>query len=112
MQTYTNNASIQDVLQTTSGTVHNGVSTVFDSFAFPLAVNVTSLDGGNITEVVIDHSYNRDLLPLPIMVRSNIQERQLAIGIFVLSPRGMGLATTHSITSTKPGIQWSMQPLT
>ena len=29
-------------------------------------------------QALFDHSYNRDLLPLPIMVRSNIQERQLA----------------------------------
>ena len=33
-------------------------------------------------QAVIDHSYNRDLLPLPIVVRSNIQERQLASKVF------------------------------
>ena len=35
-------------------------------------------------EAVIDHSYNRNLLPLPIVVRSNIQERQLASKFFLL----------------------------
>jgi hypothetical protein len=77
---------------------HNGATVVFDNFDFPLAINATSLDGGNTSrfkltisvmqfinylifasvQAVIDHSYNRDLLPLPIVVRSNIQERQLA----------------------------------
>ena len=33
-------------------------------------------------QAVIDHSYHRDLLPLPIVVRSNIQERQLASKVF------------------------------
>ena len=34
-------------------------------------------------EAVIDHSYNRDLLPLPIVIRSNIQMHQKAGKIFL-----------------------------
>ena len=105
---------------------HNGATVVFDNFAFPLTIDLTSSDGGNISrfklkkmqfinyliffllaQAVIDHSYSRDLLPLPIVVRSNIQEHQLAskflllfsywvslkrfsfvAGIIVLSPNG------------------------
>src|SRR5882757_10993176 len=82
--------------------IHNGAPVVSDNFAFPLAINTTSSDGGDTckfkltikfqfnqfililcsVEAVIDHSYNRDLLPLPIVVRSNIQERQIASKIF------------------------------
>ena len=84
---------------------HNGAIVVSDNFAFPLAINTTSSDSGNTSKsnthhlktcdsfiffkfkfasvkAVIDHSYNRDLLPLPIVVRSNIQEHQLASKIF------------------------------
>jgi len=91
VQNYLSNTTIQNVHQTASGTMsstHNGANVVFDNFAFPLGIDLTSSNDGNIFQAVIDHSYNRDLLPLPIVVRSNIQEHQLASGIIVLSPNG------------------------
>ena len=85
---------------------HNGVPVVIDNFSFPLAINLTILDPDGsscrfqfaihssftnlcLVKALIDHSYNRDLLPLPIVVRSNIQEHQIAGKLFVISTSGM-----------------------
>ncbi|KAF8798027.1 hypothetical protein BYT27DRAFT_7343797 [Phlegmacium glaucopus] len=92
MQSFLNNASITNMLQTTSGTMlstHNGAPVVSDDFSFPLAIDLSLLDpNGSSFKALFDHSYNRDLLPLPVMVRSNIQERQVASGFFLVSPNG------------------------
>jgi hypothetical protein len=59
------------------------------SVGFKLTINeIHQLFNNNFfasAQVVVDHSYNRDLLPLPIVIRSNIQERQLASKVFLLS---------------------------
>lgn len=90
----------QNVFQTATGgssSTHNGVISVVDTFAYPLNINLTLLtpSGNNCMSTPVltsagslltvssvtasfDHSYNRDLLPSPLIVRSNIQERQLA----------------------------------
>ena len=81
---------------------HNGVPVVIDNFSFPLTIDVTSLDPNGssckfqfsiafihylicvLVKALFDHSYNRDLLPLPIVVRSNIQEHQIASKLLVI----------------------------
>lgn len=81
---------------------HNGATVVFDNFAFPLAIDATFLVEISVcltsllsihhlfiyffasAQGVFDQSYNRDLLPLPIVVRSNIQDRQLASEFLLL----------------------------
>jgi len=88
------------VVQTSSGSVlstHNKVPVVIDKFSYPLAINYSNLDstGRSCTYEVstlclqsahllplghttFDLSYNRELLPLPIVVKSTIEERQTA----------------------------------
>ena len=76
---------------------------VVDHFSYPLGINFTELDPSGkscqstlyiLPEVpsqttfptvksTFDHSYNRDLLPLPIVVGSKISERQTASALFV-----------------------------
>jgi len=83
---------------------HNGIPVVVDHFSYPLGINFTELDpSGNscgfifdilpegrsqitfpIVKSTFDHSYNRDLLPLPAVVGSRILERQTASALFVL----------------------------
>lgn len=82
---------------------HNGVPVVVDRFSYPLGINFTELDpSGNscgltlyiLPEVpsqnifhtvksTFDHSYDRNLLPLPTVVESKISERQTASALFV-----------------------------
>ncbi|KAG6897579.1 hypothetical protein C0992_000167 [Termitomyces sp. T32_za158] len=94
VQSYLDNATIQNVIQTASGmssSSHNDVPTVVDTFSYPLDINVTFLDpSGNRSPVVasFDHSYDRDLLPFPAVLRSNITERQVALAFFNISPTG------------------------
>ncbi|KAF8163305.1 peptide N-acetyl-beta-D-glucosaminyl asparaginase amidase A-domain-containing protein [Crassisporium funariophilum] len=92
IQNFLNDSTIQNVHQTASGTVsstHNNVPMVFDDFSYPLDIQLTLLDpSGNSFKSTFDHSYNRDLLPLPTVVRSKIQERQTATGFFLLSANG------------------------
>ncbi|PPQ93318.1 hypothetical protein CVT25_014447 [Psilocybe cyanescens] len=100
VQNILNDTAIQDVQQTSSGTVlstHNGVPVVVDDFSFPLGINLTLLDAsGDSFKATFDHSYNRDLLPFPAVVRSNIQERQTATGFFLESPNGNSGNGTNS----------------
>lgn len=95
----TYNCVLQIVEQTAKGDVtsrHNGIPVIVDNFSFPITVNYTILsdDGRQCTALLplssslelicragkteFDHSYNRDLLPLPITPRSDIKTRQLA----------------------------------
>lgn len=82
---------------------HNGVPVVVDDFSYPLGINFTELDPSGkscqstlyilpkvlsqstfpTVKSTFDHSYNRDLLPLPIVVGSRILERQTASALFV-----------------------------
>lgn len=103
-------------------------------FKFTVAVIPQLSNFASLGKALIDHSYNRDLLPLPIVARSNIREHQIAgkiLVIFILSrpensplqvastfclkmeTREMGLPTIHWTTSMKLGTpitEWSMQP--
>ena len=82
---------------------HNGVPVVVDRFSYPLGINFTELDPSGdscgftlyilpkapsqitfpTVKSTFDHSYNRDLLPLPTVVESRISERQTASALFV-----------------------------
>jgi len=92
LQQYLQNADIQNVFQTATGQVsstHNGQLAVLDDFSYPLNINFTILNAnGSDFKALFDHSYNRDLLPSPVITRSNIQERQLASGFFHLASTG------------------------
>ncbi|KAF8902138.1 peptide N-acetyl-beta-D-glucosaminyl asparaginase amidase A-domain-containing protein [Gymnopilus junonius] len=104
VQNILDNTLIQNVLQTSSGTVlstHNGVPVVVDDFSYPLGINITEFDpSGDSFEATFDHSYNRDLLPLPIVVRSQIAERQTADAFFLISPNGnTGNGTNSNVFS-------------
>ncbi|KAF8201834.1 peptide N-acetyl-beta-D-glucosaminyl asparaginase amidase A-domain-containing protein [Pholiota molesta] len=104
VQNILNNTQIQNVLQTSSGSVlstHNGVSVVVDQFSYPLGINITNLDSsGDSFTSTFDHSYNRDLLPLPIIPRSQIAERQTATGFFFISSQGnTGNGTNNNVFS-------------
>ncbi|KAG6890692.1 hypothetical protein C0995_005065 [Termitomyces sp. Mi166 len=92
IQNYLDNTTIQNVLQTVSGTSsssHNNVPTVVDTFSYPLGINLTLLDpSGNSFVASFDHSYDRDLLPFPAVSRSNITMRQLALAFFKIAQTG------------------------
>ncbi|KAH0583869.1 hypothetical protein H2248_009465 [Termitomyces sp. 'cryptogamus'] len=92
IQSFLENTTIQNVLQTASGqslSSINNVTTVLDSFSYPLGINMTFLDpSGNSFVASFDHSYNRDLLPFPAIPRSNITEHQTAVAFFNISPSG------------------------
>jgi hypothetical protein len=82
---------------------HNGVPVVVDDFSYPLGINFTELDPSgescqstlytlpkipsqttfSTVKSTFDHSYNRDLLPLPIVAGSRILERQTASVLLV-----------------------------
>ncbi|PPR06641.1 hypothetical protein CVT26_001183 [Gymnopilus dilepis] len=100
VQNILNKTQIQNVLQTSTGTVistHNGAPVVVDDFSYPLGINITAFDpSGDFFEAKFDHSYNRDLLPLPIVPRSQIAERQTADAFFLISPNGNSGNGTNS----------------
>ncbi|KAF4614768.1 hypothetical protein D9613_003060 [Agrocybe pediades] len=104
VQNFLQNTLIQNVLQTSSGTVlstHNGVPVVVDTFSYPLGINLTNFDAsGDSFKATFDHSYNRDLLPLPTTLRSQIAERQTATGFFLISANGnTGNGTNSNVFS-------------
>jgi len=91
-QSYGDNAVFQVLRQTASGqtySTHNGVPSVVDVFSYPLNVNFTYLgpDLRNWTTRV-DHSYERVVLPSPLVVGSTIKERQIADGFYQLAKGG------------------------
>ncbi|RXW20750.1 hypothetical protein EST38_g5118 [Candolleomyces aberdarensis] len=91
-QYYLDNTKRQNIKQTSTGQFisrHNGVPRVIDRFSYPIQVNYTILsDDGNSWKTDFDHSYDRDLLPLPILVRSAIEQRQTAVGFYNRAPTG------------------------
>ncbi|KAG7092461.1 hypothetical protein E1B28_008813 [Marasmius oreades] len=75
IQSYLNRASTQNIFQTASGSVssiHSGKQVVKDIFSYPLTINLTN------TTFLLDHSYDRDLLPTPFIPGSTIHSHQLA----------------------------------
>ncbi|GLB34951.1 putative peptide N-acetyl-beta-D-glucosaminyl asparaginase amidase A [Lyophyllum shimeji] len=91
-QTYTENATVQVLRQTATGrtyATHNGVPSVADVFSYPLNVDFAYLaqDQRNWT-TRIDHSYERAVLPNPLIVGSTIKERQITDGFYQLATGG------------------------
>lgn len=105
-QQWLNNSLIQNMQQTISGlfnSTHDGQVALEDRFSYPLNINFTNLND-NFTDwfTSFDHSYNRDLLAMPIIVRSTINNRQLADGFFHLQQGGnTGNGTNSNIFSYK-----------
>ncbi|KAF8172814.1 peptide N-acetyl-beta-D-glucosaminyl asparaginase amidase A-domain-containing protein [Mycena galopus ATCC 62051] len=81
-QNYFDNGQI--IFQLSSGSVlstHNSLPAVVDSFSYPITLNITSVDAaGTSFDILIDHSYDRDLLPSPFILDSTIKESQSAGG--------------------------------
>ncbi|KAJ7918128.1 peptide N-acetyl-beta-D-glucosaminyl asparaginase amidase A-domain-containing protein [Mycena leptocephala] len=91
-QNYFDNLLVQDLFQSSSGSVlstHNNIPAVVDTFSYPITINFTLLnDAGTFFSALVDHSYNRVLLPSPFILGSTIKERQVAGGFFTLAPTG------------------------
>ncbi|KAJ6596897.1 peptide N-acetyl-beta-D-glucosaminyl asparaginase amidase A-domain-containing protein [Mycena vulgaris] len=91
-QNYLDNTSVQNVFQSSSGTVlstHNQIPAVVDTFEYPIVINFTSLNAaGTVFSTVFDHSYDRVLLPSPFILGSTIKERQVAGGFFMTASTG------------------------
>ncbi|KAJ3541852.1 hypothetical protein NM688_g6033 [Phlebia brevispora] len=92
VQTYRQNASVQTLRQTTTGSVsstHNGQSTIVDNFSLPFNVDFTYLtpDWTNWTTSV-DHSYNRVAAVHPYVISTTIKNHQTAAAFFQLASTG------------------------
>ncbi|KAJ7632622.1 peptide N-acetyl-beta-D-glucosaminyl asparaginase amidase A-domain-containing protein [Roridomyces roridus] len=85
-QNYLDNTLIQNVFQSSSGSIlstHNNVPVVKDTFSFPITINITAFNVQQTNfATTFDHSYNRDLLPSPLILGSTINERQISGGFF------------------------------
>ncbi|KAF9464707.1 peptide N-acetyl-beta-D-glucosaminyl asparaginase amidase A-domain-containing protein [Collybia nuda] len=92
IQNYLKNGSVQNVFQHAQGncvSLHNDIVAVADSFSYPLNINITLLSSnGSSFNAAFDHSYNRDLLPSPLITGSKISENQISSGFFNISPAG------------------------
>ncbi|KAF9264680.1 hypothetical protein L218DRAFT_1024885 [Marasmius fiardii PR-910] len=91
-QDYKQNATFQTIQQKTTGTVsstHSGSVAVSDTFSYPIVIDFVFLgpEQTNWT-TLIDHSYDRDLLPNPLRLASTIHNRQIADGFFQLATGG------------------------
>ncbi|KAG2020279.1 hypothetical protein CC2G_005640 [Coprinopsis cinerea AmutBmut pab1-1] len=110
-QTFSDGGSVMKVQQSTSGRVasrHNGAPVVYDTFDYPLEFNFT-ISGPDFThrkyaihnayltpfqherssgKLEVDHIYDRDLLPFPIVTRYRIFNHQIADGLYTISPTG------------------------
>ncbi|KAG5651592.1 hypothetical protein H0H81_008113 [Sphagnurus paluster] len=90
-QSYIQDAQYQIVTQRASGSniaTHNGVPSVVEIFSYPLYIDLAfSADQTSFTTVV-DHSYDRDLLPDPLVVRSKIEMSQITNGFFQVETDG------------------------
>ncbi|TFK76438.1 hypothetical protein BDN72DRAFT_235731 [Pluteus cervinus] len=99
-QNYLQNVTIQNVFQTATGQVlstHNGVEAVSDSFSYPLNINLTLLTpDGSSFDALFDHSYVRNLLPSPLIPKSDINNHQFATGFFIISSAGNSGNGTNS----------------
>jgi len=104
VQSFLKNATVQNVVQIATGhmlSTHNGVTAVLDDFAYPLNINFTILaPNGSSYSAFFDHSYNRTLVPSPVILGSTIRERQLAGGYFVIANTGnTGTGTSNNTFS-------------
>ncbi|KAF7326945.1 Peptide-N4-(N-acetyl-beta-glucosaminyl)asparagine amidase A [Mycena venus] len=118
-QLYLNNLSVQNLFQLSSGSVtstHNNVPAVVDAFSYPYYYQhhlvkrcgehpVRQLHSQPICNshfkafFVINHSYDRTLLPSPFILGSTINERQVAEGFFSFDPTtliGTGNGTNNN----------------
>ncbi|CAA7271697.1 unnamed protein product [Cyclocybe aegerita] len=98
------NTNTQNLIQTSTGSflsTHNGVTVLSDQYSYPIAINFSNLDAtGRSWQTHFDHSYIRDLLPMPIVVRSKIENHQLAGGFFFLMTGGnVGNGTSSNVFS-------------
>lgn len=84
------------------------MSVLTDNFDYPLYINFTTLVNNN-TETsyytTFDHSYNRQLVPAPFILGSDISERQQTAGFLTILDSG-GIANgtsdnTFSYVDTK-----------
>ncbi|KAG5651591.1 hypothetical protein H0H81_008112 [Sphagnurus paluster] len=91
-QSYIQDAEYQVLRQSASGkniATHNGVPSVVDVFSYPLYVDFAfgSEDQKNWTTRV-DHSYDRVVLPNPLIVGSTTKSNQITDGFFQLATGG------------------------
>ncbi|KAF8514073.1 peptide N-acetyl-beta-D-glucosaminyl asparaginase amidase A-domain-containing protein [Gautieria morchelliformis] len=88
-QFYLDNFNVQNVVQSSTGrssSKHDGQTVVQDTFSFPMEIDFLGVQNGSIC--FFDHSYNRDLLPGPLIIGTTIAERQLANGSLISLPNG------------------------
>jgi len=91
VQTYQDNTLIQNVVQQSSGqmlSTHNGKAALSDKFQYPMTIDLTSTVNFTNTTAHYDHSYDRTLLPSPLVVESTIANRQIATGLITFLPNG------------------------
>lgn len=103
-QYYLNDANTQNVAQISSGSVsstHNGVSVLTDNFNYPLYIDMTALVA-NANETLyyttFDHSYDRQLVPAPFILGSDINERQQTAGYLTILTTGVAANGTSNNT--------------
>ncbi|KZT24098.1 hypothetical protein NEOLEDRAFT_1068147 [Neolentinus lepideus HHB14362 ss-1] len=74
---------VQNVVQTATGTItstHNGATVLSDTFSYPFAINLTNeFPLKSLDDVVFDHSYERTVIPSPLITGSTIHNRQVAV---------------------------------
>ncbi|KAH6918582.1 peptide N-acetyl-beta-D-glucosaminyl asparaginase amidase A-domain-containing protein [Coprinopsis sp. MPI-PUGE-AT-0042] len=90
-QKFSEGGFVMEVSQSTTGRVtstHNGVQTVLDSFNYPLALKFTVSNGGSGRKLEVDHAYERDLLPMPVITRSKTFNHQVANGLYTIASTG------------------------
>jgi len=91
-QNYLQNVTIQNVKQSSSGTItatHNGVSVVSDTFKYPMEIDLTATTPDFLNfNATFDHSYDRAFLPGPFAIETTIQNHQFATGTFNSTAHG------------------------
>ncbi|KIM33130.1 hypothetical protein M408DRAFT_61343 [Serendipita vermifera MAFF 305830] len=104
LQTYLNNATEILLTQNTRGistSIHNNVPVITDSIDFPLSIDyVTSVsdEKGSGFSADFNHRYNRQYLPSPWEIRTDIHSAQRAWGTYITSPN-QGFNRTANGTS-------------
>ncbi|KAF9532985.1 peptide N-acetyl-beta-D-glucosaminyl asparaginase amidase A-domain-containing protein [Crepidotus variabilis] len=92
VQNYRNNGLTENMTQTASGSIlstHNGVPVLVDQFFYPVTVNFTAFDSTfKNWSTVIDSSYRRELLPLPNVMKTKIDNRQQTTGYYFIQSSG------------------------
>ncbi|KAG1875293.1 hypothetical protein C8R48DRAFT_831164 [Suillus tomentosus] len=79
--------------------LQHGVSVLTDNFDYPLYINFSALvDNDTVTSyyTTFDHSYNRQLVPAPFILGSDIIERQQTAGYLTLLTTGLVTANGTS----------------